>query len=81
MDDERIEVRWFPPPTHAMILAGKIDDAKTITGFFLWKARPGGAATRTPLHLNGAKGPRVAQPQPHAHAGGNSVVFRYNSVE
>lgn len=40
MEDERIEVRWFP---HAqvmqMILAGKIDDAKTITGFFLWKAR------------------------------------------
>jgi ADP-ribose pyrophosphatase len=40
MDDEDIEVRWFSAPElKRMILSGTIDDAKTITGFFLWQAR------------------------------------------
>ena len=39
--------RWFTPrELMAMILAGKIDDAKTITGFFLWKARAGGRGSK-----------------------------------
>jgi ADP-ribose pyrophosphatase len=40
MDDEQIEARWF---THKelqdMIRTGKIEDAKTIVGFFMWRAR------------------------------------------
>ena len=40
MDDEDIEARWFTAPElKRMILSGTIDDAKTITGFFLWQAR------------------------------------------
>jgi ADP-ribose pyrophosphatase len=39
MDDERIETRWF---THKevgkMIAGGKIEDAKTMVGFFMWKS-------------------------------------------
>jgi ADP-ribose pyrophosphatase len=36
MDDERIETRWFTPKeVDAMIRSGKIQDAKTIIGFFL----------------------------------------------
>lgn len=36
MDDERIEVRWFKKKEIAgMIREGKIEDAKTIIGFFL----------------------------------------------
>lgn len=38
MDDERIETRWFSAKeVDTMILEGKIVDAKTIIGYFLWK--------------------------------------------
>jgi len=38
MDDERIETRWFTAKeVSAMIRAGKIEDAKTMIGFMLWK--------------------------------------------
>ncbi len=37
MDDERIEVRWFPKKELSdLIRAGKILDGKTIIGYFLW---------------------------------------------
>lgn len=37
MDDERIEVRWFSRKELGdSIRAGKISDAKTIAGYFLW---------------------------------------------
>jgi len=40
MDDERIETRWFPAKeVEQMIETGKIDDAKTIVGFYRWKGR------------------------------------------
>jgi ADP-ribose pyrophosphatase len=40
MDDERIEVDWFKSKQIAeMIESGKIDDAKTIIGYYTWKAR------------------------------------------
>lgn len=40
MDDERIEARWFAKKELAeMIREGKIEDAKTIVGFFMWQAR------------------------------------------
>jgi ADP-ribose pyrophosphatase len=40
MDDERIEVGWFKSKEiAAMIESGKIDDAKTIVGYYTWKAR------------------------------------------
>ena len=40
MDDERIETRWFTRrEIAAMIHAGKIEDAKTIVGFFLGQPR------------------------------------------
>jgi ADP-ribose pyrophosphatase len=40
MDDERIQVRFFPArEVEALIAAGKIEDAKTIVGFHLWRAR------------------------------------------
>ncbi len=40
MDDERIETRWFTGKELAdMIRRGKIEDAKTMLGFFLWRAR------------------------------------------
>ncbi|MGO9260861.1 MAG: NUDIX hydrolase [Bryobacteraceae bacterium] len=40
MDDERIEVGWFKgKEIAAMIENGKIDDAKTIVGYYTWKAR------------------------------------------
>lgn len=40
MDDERIETRWFTAKEVAgMIESGKIEDAKTMIGFFLWKSR------------------------------------------
>jgi ADP-ribose pyrophosphatase len=36
MDDERIETRWFKRKEIAeMIESGKIDDAKTIIGYFM----------------------------------------------
>jgi ADP-ribose diphosphatase len=42
MDDERIEARWFKKKDVAqMIHEGKIEDAKTIIGFFMWQARHG----------------------------------------
>jgi ADP-ribose pyrophosphatase len=42
MDDEDIEARWFTArEVERMILKGHLDDAKTITGYFLWKARHG----------------------------------------
>jgi len=38
MDDERIEARWFPAKqVEQMIHAGKIEDGKTIIGYFVWK--------------------------------------------
>lgn len=38
MDDERIEPRWFPAKqVERMIRANKIEDGKTIVGYFLWK--------------------------------------------
>ncbi|HEY2015926.1 MAG TPA: NUDIX hydrolase [Bryobacteraceae bacterium] len=40
MEDERIEARWFArKELQDMILGGKIEDAKTIIGFFMWKSR------------------------------------------
>jgi ADP-ribose pyrophosphatase len=42
MDDERIETRWFPRKELAeMIRDGKIEDAKTMVGFYAWQARKG----------------------------------------
>jgi ADP-ribose pyrophosphatase len=38
MEDERIEIDWFPSrKLDEMIGAGKILDAKTMIGFFMWK--------------------------------------------
>jgi ADP-ribose pyrophosphatase len=38
MDDERIEASWFAANELArMIRTGKIDDAKTIIGYFMWR--------------------------------------------
>lgn len=38
MEDERIETWWFPAKEiEQMILSGKIVDAKTIIGYFLWR--------------------------------------------
>ena len=38
MDDERIEVRWFPArEVRKMIDDGKIQDAKTMIGYYRWK--------------------------------------------
>ena len=40
MDDERIEARWFPKKElNEMIRNGKIEDAKTMIGNFMWQAR------------------------------------------
>jgi ADP-ribose pyrophosphatase len=40
MDDERIETRWFKAREIAdMIETGKLADAKTMIGFFLWQRR------------------------------------------
>ncbi len=40
MDDERIETRWFTrKELSEMIRRGKIEDAKTMLGYFLWLAR------------------------------------------
>ncbi|HUI78392.1 MAG TPA: NUDIX hydrolase [Bryobacteraceae bacterium] len=40
MDDERIEVAWFTPKEVAeMIRTGKVEDAKTMIGFYTWKER------------------------------------------
>src|SRR5579875_1655539 len=37
MQDERIEMRWFPrKELKSMIASGQIHDAKTIIGYFLW---------------------------------------------
>ena len=42
MDDERIEPRWFPAKqVERMILTNKIEDGKTIVGYFMWKNRRG----------------------------------------
>jgi ADP-ribose pyrophosphatase len=38
MEDERIESRWFKRQEVAeMIDSGKIEDAKTMIGYFMWK--------------------------------------------
>src|SRR5579871_6872746 len=38
MDDERIETRWFTAKEVAgMIRTGKIEDAKTIVGYYAWR--------------------------------------------
>ncbi len=40
MDDEQIEARWFRrAEIERMIQKGKIEDAKTIAGFLLWRRR------------------------------------------
>jgi ADP-ribose pyrophosphatase len=40
MDDERIETRWFTArEVGEMIATGKIQDAKTMIGYYTWKAR------------------------------------------
>jgi ADP-ribose pyrophosphatase len=40
MDDERIEVRWFTKKEiAAMIEDGKIADAKTMIGYYTWRAK------------------------------------------
>jgi ADP-ribose pyrophosphatase len=42
MDDERIETRWFQAlEVERMILTGKIVDAKTMIGYFLWRRTHG----------------------------------------
>ena len=39
MDDERIEARWFTrKEVQERIASGKIDDAKTMLGFLMWRA-------------------------------------------
>ena len=39
MEDERIRTRWFQPgEIERAIRAGRIADAKTIIGYYLWKA-------------------------------------------
>jgi len=44
MEDERIETRWFTSrEVAAMIESGRIQDAKTIVGFSLWKMKRRGA--------------------------------------
>ncbi len=38
MDDERIECRWFPAKqVERMIRTNKIEDGKTMVGYFVWK--------------------------------------------
>ena len=38
MDDERIQTRWFPAgQVEKMILSNKIQDSKTMIGYFVWK--------------------------------------------
>ena len=40
MDDERIEARWFlAKEVEALIRSGKIEDGKTIIGYFMWSAK------------------------------------------
>ena len=40
MDDERIEARWFTRKELAeMIATGKIEDAKTMVGFLMWRSK------------------------------------------
>jgi ADP-ribose pyrophosphatase len=40
MEDERIEPRWFTPQELSrMIGSGKMEDAKTIVGFLMWRHR------------------------------------------
>jgi len=42
MDDERIEVRWFKSrELDKMIHSGRIQDAKSMIGFLLWRRRSG----------------------------------------
>ena len=42
MDDERIETRWFPATElEQRIASGKIQDAKTMLGYFMWKRQSG----------------------------------------
>jgi ADP-ribose pyrophosphatase len=41
MDDERIEARWFTGrEIEAMIRKRTIEDAKTMIGYFMWRAAP-----------------------------------------
>jgi ADP-ribose pyrophosphatase len=40
MEDERIEAAWFTPrDLEEMIRTGKVEDAKTMIGYYTWKAR------------------------------------------
>jgi ADP-ribose pyrophosphatase len=40
MDDERIETRWFTAKQVGdMIAGGKIEDAKTMIGYYTWLGR------------------------------------------
>jgi ADP-ribose pyrophosphatase len=39
MEDERIQTRWFPAKqVEQMILSNKIQDSKTMIGYFVWKS-------------------------------------------
>ena len=41
MEDERIETRWFSAKqVEQMIHTNKIEDGKTIVGYYLWKSAP-----------------------------------------
>ena len=43
MEDERIESRWFSArEVEQMILSNKIQDSKTMVGYFVWKKLPRG---------------------------------------
>jgi ADP-ribose pyrophosphatase len=47
MDDERIEPRWFTAKqVGEMIHAGRIQDAKTMIGYYMWKDRAGSRSRR-----------------------------------
>ena len=42
MDDERIETRWFSAKeVEHMIRTNKIEDGKTVVGYFVWKSQAG----------------------------------------
>ena len=42
MEDERIQARWFPArQVEQMILSNKIQDSKTMIGYFVWKSGKG----------------------------------------
>jgi len=53
MDDERIEMKWFRRKEVAeMIAQGKIEDAKTIIGFYQWRRGLNGVQSRLPKTMS-----------------------------